>query len=99
MSENKRVLRVLDDLRQLHASKSADYTDGENHYSNFEIAAKMAGTTPERVIMALIGMKVARLTELTSKGKEPNHESILDTKRDLAMYAVLLASLEDMYTP
>lgn len=35
---------------------------------------------------------MARLKELTSKGKTPNNESIADTRKDLAMYATLWAS-------
>lgn len=40
----------------------------------------------------LVGVKLARLRELTSAGKTPNNESIADTRTDLAMYAALWAS-------
>ena len=96
MADNPRFMKVLEEMRDLHSRKAADYAN-EDPYSNFRLAAKIAGTSVERVLMTLIGVKVARLAELTGKGKEPNYESVLDTKRDLCVYSALLCSLEEAY--
>jgi hypothetical protein len=46
----------------------------------------------DQVFAALIGVKLARLQELTQPGRVPNNESVQDTRRDLANYALIWAS-------
>lgn len=91
---NPRFAALLAEMGQLHDSKNADYASDGNPYSNFEEAAAVAEgfTGVDAVFAALIGVKLARLRELTSAGKTPNHEGIEDTRKDLAMYAALWAS-------
>jgi len=96
-SGNPAYDRFLQRMQQLHTSKNHDYAKPGSPYSNFEIAAELSAgfTDPmDRVFATLIGVKLARLQELTS-GKRPNHESILDTRRDLANYACLWGSYFD----
>lgn len=83
---------LLDDMKELHDRKNEDYAGDGNPYSNFEFAAQTAGVTVEQVFRVLIGVKLARLNVLRASGKTPNHESIADTEKDLAVYAALLAS-------
>ncbi len=82
-------------MREIHASKNADYC-GEgaaiNPYQNFEDAAAFAGCSVDTVFRVLMGIKGARLKALLASGRPPNHESIDDTRKDLAMYAALYAS-------
>lgn len=94
MADNPVFNSLLDRMRQLHFSKNADYASDGNPYSNFEQAAQVAAgfSGVDAVFAALIGVKLARLRELTSAGKTPNNESIDDTRTDLAMYAALWAS-------
>jgi hypothetical protein len=67
-------------------SKNQDYRiDGE--FSNFTMAAALADTTPTKVILTQIGIKLGRLHGLSDS---PNHEAMLDTYKDLAGYAVIL---------
>jgi hypothetical protein len=95
MAKNPKFEQLLNDMRELHASKNSDYCgDGAavNPYQNFEDAAAFAGCSVDTVFRVLIGIKGARLKALTSSGKPPNHESVEDTQKDLAMYGALYAS-------
>lgn len=84
---------ILQEMADLHDSKNHDYADNDNPYSNFEGAAKIAGVTVPEVFQVMIGIKVERMRQLTS-GKEPNHESLADTRRDAAVYLVLWEAWE-----
>lgn len=81
----------LERMRVVHEAKNSDYASDDNPYSNFELAAAVAGCAPDTVFRVLIGVKLARLDELL-KGKTPNHESIDDSLLDLSVYAALWAS-------
>lgn len=96
MARNPRFKMLLHEMDELHDKKNHDYAEDGNPYSNFEFAAKVAEgfTGIDAVFATLMGIKMARLKELTSKGKTPNNESIGDTRKDLAMYATLWASHE-----
>jgi hypothetical protein len=94
MAKSPKFEMLLDEMRQLHESKNSDYAQSENPFSNFEEAAAVAEgfTGVDAVFASLIGVKLARLRELTRSGKKPNNESIADTRRDLAMYSTLWAA-------
>ncbi len=91
---NPKFAALLDEMAGLHDRKNNDYAQDANPYSNFEQAAEVARgfSGVDAVFASLIGVKLARLRELTSAGKTPNNESIADTRTDLAMYAALWAS-------
>jgi len=79
-------------MEETHDAKSHDYAKIENRYSNFEFAAAIADEFPDgpdRVFATMLGIKLARLAELLSQGKDPKHESVEDTFLDLSNYAVL----------
>lgn len=83
--------KLLEDMAAIHNKKSHDYAMESNPFSNFERAGLIASwfTHPvEIAFAALIGVKLARLAEL-SNGKTPNNESVADTQLDLATYAAL----------
>lgn len=95
MSANPRYDALLGVLRDLHDAKAHDYAQAANPYSNFEYAAAVSArfTDPvDRVFATMLGIKLARLAELTSTGKTPQNESLQDTRRDLANYALIWAS-------
>lgn len=95
MGCNPKFDAVLRKMADIHDKKSEDYASAEDRYSNFKFAAECARlfTDPlDQVFASLIGVKLARLGELRSSGKTPNHESIQDTRVDLANYAALWAS-------
>lgn len=81
----------LERMRAVHEAKNNDYAQDDNPFSNFELSAMVADCTPDTVFRVLIGVKLARLTELL-KGKAPKHESIDDSLLDLSVYAALWAS-------
>ena len=85
---------LLERMASLHDSKNADYAADGDPLSNFRQAGAVAEgfTGADAVFASLIGVKLARLRELTANKKTPNHESIADTRIDLAMYAALWAS-------
>lgn len=78
--------KAIDALNAVLTSKNQDYRiDGE--FSNFEMAAALADTTPTKVMLTQIGIKLGRLHGLSDS---PNHEAVLDTYKDLAGYAIIL---------
>lgn len=81
----------LEVMRAIHDAKNTDYAQDGNPYSNFEMAASVAGCPVDTVFRVLIGVKLARLAELLG-GKEPKHESIDDSILDLSVYSALWAS-------
>ena len=89
---NAKFDQLLAKMGEVHDRKNHDYASDSNPYSNFEEAAAFAGITVDQGFAYLIGIKQARLKELTSKGKEPKNESLADTRLDLAVYAALRAS-------
>lgn len=78
-------------IQSLYNRKNNDYAQTDNPYSNFELAASVAGISVEQVFLTLIGVKIARIQELTT-GKKPNFESLQDSRTDLAVYAAIYAS-------
>lgn len=88
--------KVLADFQEIMknviSSKGDDYAN-KDRLINFKRVAFMCDVTPQKAIQILIATKVARLTELYS-GKEPNHESVKDTKIDLANYTALLEMID-----
>lgn len=94
---NPAFASLLASMAELHDVKNHDYAQDGNPYSNFCQAADVAQgfSGIDAVFATMIGVKLARLRELTSAGKTPNNESIADTRKDLAMYAALWASYYD----
>lgn len=70
--------------------KAHDYADAQDPFVNFKTAAKAASITPPQAILTLIGMKVARLTQLIATEKRPLNESVEDSLVDLINYTLLL---------
>jgi hypothetical protein len=91
VSQNPKFDAQLDAMRAIHDAKNHDYAKESNPYSNFEMAARVAGCSVDTVFRVLIGVKLARLDELL-KGKEPKHENIDDSLLDLSTYTALWAS-------
>ena len=89
---NGDVPEMLTVLQHLPAAKSHDYAQDGNPFSNFEEAATSAGVSVDTVFAVMMGIKQARLKELQAAHKTPHHESLDDTRVDLALYAVLRAA-------
>ncbi len=92
MAANPKFHTLIKQMYEMHDKKNNDYASSGNPYSNFEQAAAFAGCSVDTVFAVLIGIKEARLRELTASGKTPNNESIQDTRLDAAVYTALRAS-------
>lgn len=81
------VQRAIEELAETLQSKNQDYRI-DSEFSNFEYAAEVAGVvTTFDVILTQIGIKLGRIRGLD---KDPNNESLEDSVKDLAGYAVIL---------
>ena len=91
LANNPKFHALLAQMAEIHDRKNHDYAQDGNPYSNFEGAAATAGCGVDTVFAVLIGIKLARLKELAT-GKTPNHESVADSRLDLAVYSAVWAS-------
>ena len=79
-------------LSNILFSKGSDYAN-KDRLSNFKLAGSICGITPQLNCLSLIATKVARLGVLLNTDVIPNNESIQDSIKDLANYALLLLML------
>lgn len=88
---NAKMVSTLEDAAKLLAKKRADYTD-QNFIEAAKIAKILTGidVTPHLVAACLIGIKMSRYGNLTSKNKKPKNESLHDTVIDMTNYIVLM---------
>jgi len=79
------VWAIMDDLGNLLISKQEDYGPGNvnNAYGG-----------PINGLMVRIGDKFERLKNLLRNGSTPQHESIEDSFKDMANYAVIALMVE-----
>lgn len=78
-------------IENTFVSKNADYAaEAVSWDSNFrDVASQMAWHDPNEAVETLIAVKQARLKSLRLNKTKPNNESLLDTKLDRAVYAVI----------
>lgn len=81
---------TVDHCLEIMARKNHDYSSTQDPFINFKTAAEAAGITPAQAILTLIGMKIARLSQLVGTEKRPLNESVEDSVMDLINYALLL---------
>jgi hypothetical protein len=88
---NKTHKNLLDEIVALHEKKSKDYAHSGDPYANFKAAAQVADgfTGVDAVFATLIGVKLARIRELTAPGRVPNNESLDDSFVDLTNYCAI----------
>jgi hypothetical protein len=85
--------QLLNKCLQLLASKNHDYSETQDAFANFKLAAHIAGIPTEQTLLTLLGMKLARLNQLLGKSKQPKHEAIEDTLMDVINYTLLLRGI------
>lgn len=74
----------------LNRAKRNDYATNDNPFQNFElVAAAMALEGYDRVqdALSMVIRKTSRIVNL--RGRDPSNESLLDSWKDMALYAVL----------
>lgn len=84
-------LKILDELRELHIKKSADYGTDEDRFANIN-AAKEVGIDPVLGCWLRAKDKVKRLDQFFRAGSLVN-ESAEDSFMDLAAYCLIAVSL------
>ena len=87
-------LELLEEVRQLHLSKSQDYGSDSDPLANIRQGAEFVGIEPWRGCMVRVADKVQRLRTFCKTGRLV-HEGVRDTLLDLAAYSLLAIVLFD----
>jgi hypothetical protein len=87
-------LELLEEVRQLHLSKSQDYGSESDPLANIRQGAEFVGIEPWRGCMVRIADKVQRLRTFCRTGRLV-HEGVRDTLLDLSAYSLLAIVLFD----
>ncbi len=74
---------------EISRQKNADYSSGDDAFKNFR-ASETFGVPVETAILVRMSDKFARIGNLLNKEGEVKTESISDTLKDLANYAMIL---------
>jgi hypothetical protein len=85
---------LLIPLVHLNRVKRHDYANDVNIFANFDKNVEMMnlpGYTAVEDALSMVTRKIGRITNL--RGKDPANETVLDSYKDLAVYAVLLWGL------
>jgi hypothetical protein len=82
-----RFYALLAEIAELHSSKSHDYTPAEDPLANFHRSERI-GVPAWKGALVRMGDKWGRIEQLAN-GKSPKNESLRDSLRDLAVYALL----------
>jgi len=89
MPGHPRFHELLEEIRELHNKKNADYSEENNPLSNFYMCEKF-GIPAWKGCLVRISDKTSRIFRLATKGKvEVKDESIIDTLKDLAVYSLI----------
>jgi hypothetical protein len=87
-------LELLEEVRQLHLSKSQDYGSESDPLANIRQGAEFVGIEPWRGCMVRVADKVQRLKTYCKTGRLV-HEGVRDTLLDLSAYSLLAIVLFD----
>ena len=85
---SRKFLDLLDKLRDLHLSKSADYGTTDDPLANIRNGAAFVGIEPWRACLVRLSDKVTRIGTYCAKGTL-THEGVEDSLLDLAAYSLL----------
>ncbi|RLF68082.1 MAG: hypothetical protein DRN26_00615 [Thermoplasmata archaeon] len=89
MPGHPRFYILLQEIKELHNKKNADYSEEGNPLSNFYECEKF-GIPAWKGCLVRISDKTSRIFRLAAKGKaEVKEESIIDTLKDLAVYSLI----------
>lgn len=91
---SRAFLNLLDEMRRLHESKSADYGSQTDPLANIRQGAEFVSIEHWRGCMVRIADKVQRLRTYCQTGRLV-HEGVRDTLLDLSAYSLLAIVLFD----
>jgi len=89
-----RFLQLLDEIAEMHRSKSRDYGSEDDPLANIRHGADLVDIEPWRGCMVRIADKVQRLRTYCKTGRLV-HEGVVDTLKDLAAYSLLAIVLHE----
>lgn len=92
---SQKYLKLLDDAKELHIRKNAGYSGADNPdpWANFRMAEAF-GVSPFKGCLVRMSDKYIRVTNLVKNpDNEQVGESIKDTLKDLAAYALIAVCL------
>ena len=89
-----RFMELLDEMAELHHSKSRDYGSEDDPLANIRHGADLVDIEPWRGCMVRIADKVQRLRTYCKTGRLV-HEGVVDTLKDLAAYSLLAIVLHE----
>jgi hypothetical protein len=87
-------LKLIEEVRQLHLSKSQDYGSESDPLANIRQGAEFVGIEPWRGCLVRVADKVQRLKTFCKTGRLV-HEGVRDTLLDLSAYSLLAIVLFD----
>lgn len=90
----KKFNQMLDELKDLHERKNNNYSSDNDPLANLRMCKQM-GVSPVVGVVLRLGDKYSRLCELSKGKKDLVGESMKDTFRDMAVYALLAMMLLD----
>ncbi len=80
---------IIDEMKKIHMEKNHDYDGNKNYLSSLKSSVRM-GIPAWKSVVIRIQDKLARLENFVISGKlKVKDESIEDTLKDLANYAIL----------
>jgi hypothetical protein len=85
---HKRFYELLLEIAELHARKNHDYAKDGDPMSNLRMC-EAVGVPAYKGVLVRLSDKWSRITELSKKEAQVADESIKDTLRDMAVYALL----------
>lgn len=89
----KRMEEIYAENVEISRRKNADYTGAnDDPFGNFKVA-EVFGIPAEKAIFVRMSDKMSRIASLLDRPPQVKDESIFDTCKDLANYAVILLML------
>lgn len=89
------ISSALSAIESMVAVKSSDYARGSvDPFVNFKETATITGSTPLKVALTQVGIKMSRISHLEADSSYVNNESLYDSYLDLACYAVLALAMK-----
>jgi hypothetical protein len=89
LNENNPFHMAVLSVLEIQQAKGDDYALDDDPWSNFRFTAAAMGSDMWDVCDVFILTKYARLQALRENGRGPANESVLDSRLDIAVYALL----------
>lgn len=89
LSGHPMFYEILEEMKQIHATKNKDYGGGDP-LGNFKTSAESLGVSPFKGVLVRMSDKWSRISNIVKSGEtHVKDETIEDTLKDLACYCIL----------